>query len=98
MVQKSLSGRCFKNNNKTIFSKNVGYIRFSLVDKHYRNKGIGQKILKGIINELRQSRPINKLVVTMGADNGSNIRRWIKSGGYLIGIIQLVRIFGFNYR
>ncbi len=90
-----LHGRVFSKNLKVNFSSHTGYCALTIVNDKYRGLGIQPQIHQAIADfHLKNAKRIKKIVVTMGANNESNIKSWLKMGACLIAVVEVKYITG----
>jgi len=94
----NFSGRTFSKKKEIIFNDGIGYLGHEIIFENMRGKGVGQNFFFLLIDEYKKRKTINKFVMTMGANNTANIRRFMKCDAKLIGIVQATRILGYTMR
>lgn len=93
-----LPAMIFGKNKKIKLEEKTAYICHEFVQPEHRGQGIGREMLYSFINFLGEEDSFKKLIVSMGANNGSNIRKWEKVGAQLIGIVSIRGFLGLVFR
>lgn len=94
----SLSGRTLSTKKKIKLDSNTIYGAYVIIDEKYRGRGINQLLLTYVINYYSKKSVYKNLLLITGASNGAYIRTMMKHGAKLIGITEVINIFGFKKR
>lgn len=97
-ILNNLSGRTLSKDKVVIFDRHSIYGANVIIDENYRGKGINQQLLNHVLNYYAANTNYNKLIIITGASNGAYIRSTMKKSGNLIGITEVKRFLGVNFR